>query len=56
MQGKTLTTGWVGDSRIVLGRKAGKGDWEAVDMSVDHKPTQPEEKTRISLSQGRVER
>eukprot|EP00775_Hariotina_reticulata_P001400 gene1400-1743_t len=56
LMGKTLTTGWVGDSRIVLGRKAAKGDWEAVDMSVDHKPTQPEEKTRISLSQGRVER
>jgi serine/threonine protein phosphatase PrpC len=45
----------VGDSRGVLGR-VGKKGWEALDLTVDHKPTMPEEKARILASQGRVER
>jgi serine/threonine protein phosphatase PrpC len=58
-QGRTLTTAWVGDSRMVLGRQSKKGwrsSWEAIDLSVDHKPTIPEERQRILDSHGRVER
>jgi serine/threonine protein phosphatase PrpC len=56
-QGRTLTTAWVGDSRGVLGRRSEGGtSWEAVDLTVDHKPTSPEEKSRILRSNGRVER
>ncbi len=54
-QGKTLTTAWVGDSRGVLGRETDAG-WTAVDLTNDHKPTNPEEKARILRSNGRVER
>ncbi|WIA16852.1 hypothetical protein OEZ85_013785 [Tetradesmus obliquus] len=56
LKGTTLTTAWVGDSRIVLGRQGKRGGWEAVDVSHDHKPTLPEEKARILKQQGRVER
>lgn len=55
LKGKTLTTAWVGDSRGVLGREGKKGI-EAVDLTYDHKPTNPDEKTRILKSNGRVER
>lgn len=58
-QGRTLTTAWVGDSRMVLGRQRKKGwrsSWEAIDLSDDHKPTTPEERQRILDSHGRVER
>lgn len=58
-QGSTLTAAWVGDSRMVLGRQRKKGwrnTWEAIDLSVDHKPTTPEERQRILDSHGRVER
>ncbi|KAF6264742.1 phosphatase 2C-like domain-containing protein [Scenedesmus sp. NREL 46B-D3] len=56
LKGTTLTTAWVGDSRMVLGRQGKRGSWEAVDVSHDHKPTLPEEKSRILKQQGRVER
>jgi len=56
LKGKTLTTAWVGDSRGVLGREAKKGQWEAIDLTSDHKPTNTEEKARILRSNGRVER
>jgi hypothetical protein len=59
MQGTTLTTAWVGDSRMVLGRQKKKGwrsAWEAIDLSTDHKPTTPEERARILDNHGRVER
>lgn len=59
LQGRTLTTAWVGDSRMVLGRQKKKGwrsSWEAVDLSTDHKPTNPEERQRILDHHGRVER
>lgn len=59
LQGRTLTTAWVGDSRMVLGRQKKKGwrsSWEAIDLSTDHKPTQPEEQQRILANHGRVER
>ena len=44
-----LTTANVGDSRIVLGR----GD-RAVDLTVDHKPSQVHEKARIRRLGGAV--
>lgn len=31
-------------------------DWEAVELTNDHKPTNPGERERILRSQGRVER
>ncbi len=56
-QGRTLTTAWVGDSRGVLGRELPEGGGlHAVDLTVDHKPTDPEEKARIIKANGRVER
>lgn len=58
-QGCTLTTAWVGDSRMVLGRQKKKGwrsTWEAIDLSTDHKPTTPEERNQILDNHGRVER
>eukprot|EP00879_Flechtneria_rotunda_P011713 GHRR01012234.1.p2 GENE.GHRR01012234.1~~GHRR01012234.1.p2 ORF type:complete len:382 (+),score=136.61 GHRR01012234.1:110-1255(+) len=55
LKGKTLTTAWVGDSRMVMGRRIKRG-WEAIDLSHDHKPTTPEERARILRSHGRVER
>lgn len=55
IKGRTLTTAWVGDSRGVIGYDAGKGI-QALDLTNDHKPTIPEEKTRILNSNGRVEK
>eukprot|EP00798_Chlamydomonas_sp_ICE-L_P012362 gene12362-15543_t len=55
LKGTTLTTAWVGDSRGVMARETSKG-LEAIDLTIDHKPTDPEEKTRILRSNGRVER
>mmetsp|Transcript_37659 Transcript_37659/g.83858 ORF Transcript_37659/g.83858 Transcript_37659/m.83858 type:complete len:441 (+) Transcript_37659:163-1485(+) len=55
LKGNTLVTSWVGDSRGVLGRETPRGI-EAVDLTYDHKPTNPEEKARILRSNGRVER
>lgn len=55
LKGRTLTTAWVGDSRGVIGRDVGNGI-EAVDLTIDHKPTTPEERNRILNANGRVER
>ncbi|KAI8472686.1 MAG: phosphatase 2C-like domain-containing protein [Monoraphidium minutum] len=66
--GNRLTTSWVGDSRCVLARRApgasgggGGGGLrgvalEAVELTSDHKPGNPQERERIMRSQGRVER
>lgn len=43
----------VGDSRVVLGRKVA-GNWEAVDLTIDHKPDLPEERARIEKAGGVV--
>lgn len=43
----------VGDSRIVLGRQT-NGKWEAVDLTIDHKPDLPEERARIEKAGGVV--
>lgn len=59
LQDRTLTSAWVGDSRMVLGRlksKAHGSAWEAIDLSTDHKPSTPEEYQRILKAGGRVDR
>jgi len=55
LKGKMLYTAWVGDSRGVLGRKT-KNGMEGIDLTIDHKPSDPEEKKRIQSRNGRVER
>jgi len=48
---------WVaatGDSRAVLGQRAGDGTLSAKDLSHDHKPELPAEKARIVAAGGRV--
>lgn len=50
---KTVVSAWVGDSRCGLGRPGGvKGE----PLTVDHKPQDPQEKTRIQSSGGEVVR
>ena len=44
----------IGDSRAVLGRCV-DGNWEGIDLSRDHKPTEPDEKKRIIDSKGRIQ-
>lgn len=51
--GNFLICGNLGDSRAVLGRK--NLDWEAVDLSLDHKPDRQDEATRIIQFGGRIE-
>lgn len=55
-QGRRVTTAWVGDSRGVLGRMSPMGKMEAVDLTRDHKPGNPQEKARIISCNGRVEK
>ena len=55
MHQKTLICANVGDSRSIIGRKSSNGDWEAFDLSRDHKPCEFEEKKRIEKCGGRVE-
>ena len=44
----------IGDSRAVLGRCV-DGNWEGIDLSRDHKPTEPDEKKRIIDNKGRIQ-
>merc|ERR1740121_2999756 len=49
----------VGDSRCVLGRLKQEAPeeervWDAVELTQDHKPNQPEERARIEAAGGRV--
>jgi len=61
VQQGVLYVAHVGDSRVVLGKKVkspdadgGKLQWEAVDLTIDHKPDLPEERKRIEQSGGMV--
>lgn len=55
-----VMTAWAGDSRMVLGRQATNEDsetyMEAIELSQDHKPDNPEECKRIVEAGGRVDR
>lgn len=55
---KQLWVAHVGDSRVVLGKadtaKDGKKLWQALDLTVDHKPDLPEERARIEKAGGVV--
>lgn len=54
---QTLYIAHVGDSRVVLGKKASGGQqisWEALDLTIDHKPDLPEERERIEKNGGMV--
>lgn len=53
IHGKNLICANVGDSRAVLGRF--NGEWEAFDISQDHKPSDDQERKRIERCGGRVE-
>ncbi|GMH42359.1 hypothetical protein BSKO_10278 [Bryopsis sp. KO-2023] len=50
---------WVGDSRAVLGRtlnrSSGSPEFQAIDLSRDHKPDDPKERRRILACSGRVD-
>ena len=53
VRGNTVVCANIGDSRVVLGRKT--ENWQALDLSKDHKPELPAERSRILDSNGRVE-
>eukprot|EP00747_Dinoflagellata_sp_TGD_P092585 gnl/TRDRNA2_/TRDRNA2_165463_c0_seq1.p1 gnl/TRDRNA2_/TRDRNA2_165463_c0~~gnl/TRDRNA2_/TRDRNA2_165463_c0_seq1.p1 ORF type:complete len:458 (+),score=111.75 gnl/TRDRNA2_/TRDRNA2_165463_c0_seq1:114-1487(+) len=54
----TLYVAHVGDSRCVLGKQdprlGSDSEWQAVDLTVDHKPNDPGEKARIEKMGGQV--
>ncbi|CAG9316990.1 unnamed protein product [Blepharisma stoltei] len=50
-----LYIGHVGDSRAILGIK-GENGYEALRLTIDHKPMLPEEKKRIEAKKGQVRR
>jgi serine/threonine protein phosphatase PrpC len=51
-----LYCGWVGDTRVVVGRRCNDGRLQTVALTVDHKPDQANERVRIEKSKGRVAR
>ncbi|KAI7839798.1 hypothetical protein COHA_006597 [Chlorella ohadii] len=55
LQGRRLTTAWVGDSKAVLARQDPRG-LRAIPLTRDHKPNHPDEKARILGAGGRVQR
>ncbi len=58
LRGDELYVGNAGDCRAVIGRlkgKKGSGVYEAIDLTVDHRPDRPDEKSRIEKCGGRVE-
>ena len=44
----------IGDSRAVLGRYI-DNEWKAIELSRDHKPTEPDEEQRILENNGRIQ-
>jgi serine/threonine protein phosphatase PrpC len=56
LQGRKLTTAWVGDSRAVLVRREMGGGYRGIALTVDHKPNSAGELSRILAAGGRVER
>ena len=56
LQGRRLTTAWVGDSRAILLRRDVGGTWRGIPLTTDHKPTSAGELSRILAAGGRVER
>lgn len=54
VQGTTLYTANVGDSRAIMARSNGRGCWTAFALSQDHKPDRPDEEKRILANDGRV--
>ncbi|KAL4531868.1 hypothetical protein Ndes2437B_g02304 [Nannochloris sp. 'desiccata'] len=56
LQGRKLTTAWVGDSRAILLRKEAGGGWRGIPLTHDHKPNVAGELSRILAAGGRVER
>jgi serine/threonine protein phosphatase PrpC len=55
IQKKCFYVAHVGDSRVVLGKRASADSaWEAVDLTIDHKPDLPEERARIEKNGGVV--
>lgn len=49
-----LYIGHCGDSGIVLGTQNEENKWDAVQLTVDHKPENPEEKSRIEACGGKI--
>ena len=45
----------IGDSRAVIGRLSSNGTWTSHDLTRDHKPTEPDEKRRIEMNNGRIQ-
>lgn len=57
MYGNILYIINVGDSRAVLGTYYNRANkWKATQLSIDHKPNNPNESKRIIAQNGRVER
>lgn len=55
LKDNTVYTANLGDSRAVIG-SCSKDETCALEISIDHKPTRPEEKDRIMASGGKIER
>jgi len=53
--GNQLYVANIGDSRCAIGRRANEGKFDAIGLSEDQKPDNPEEKKRILAAGGRVE-
>ena len=49
-----LITANVGDSRAIMGQLV-NGQWKSMDLTRDHKPSEPDEKMRILAKGGRIE-
>lgn len=55
IHGNMVYSANTGDSRAVLAKKMDEWECAAVPLSNDHKPSRPDEKTRIEAAGGRVE-